>query len=49
MIKKKIYRKIKDKSDYSNTLIKSLNKILLKNKEKDNGILSVKQLYNEIS
>ena len=45
-----IYRKINDKSDYSNNLIESLNKILIKNKEKDNGILlSVIQLYNEIS
>ena len=45
-----IYRKINDKSDYSNNLIESLNKILIKNKVKDNGILlSVIQLYNEIS
>ena len=44
-----IYRKINDKSDCSSDLIESLNKILIKNKEKDNGILSVIQLYNEIS
>lgn len=45
-----IYKKSSDKTDYTNTLIESLNKILIDNKEKEHGVLlSVIQLYNEIS
>ena len=45
-----IYKKSSDKTDYTNTLIESLNKILIDNKEKEHGVLlSVIQLYNEIA
>ncbi len=45
-----IYKKSSDKTDYTNTLIESLNKILIDKKEKENGVLlSVIQLYNEIA
>ncbi len=44
-----IYKKSSDKTDYTNSLIES-NKILIDNKEKEHGVLlSVIQLYNEIS